>query len=294
MLVGDQHPAMAGDRHIDRNQAVRRPAERRTPVDVGDQLRLGHVADVEDDAAAVPVADIQAIAAPDRMVAAVVLRLPAGCLAAGGPLSFHPPAADLFRPGRILQVEDHDDGADIALLLRGDVGVAAIEGETVHTRSGALPMADVARSARSADVEDAEADEIVGRLVALRPLAVDHHDVIRHPHLVGMQPRRNVDRGDDPWLRRIRYVQHRRPVRRLHVPDIGVVAVQDDLAAAGDIDPGDLANPGTLTHGVFPFRTLDGRTRQPAPRTGSCSSSRPLPGRGVSNFMVCSTAHNAA
>ena len=31
--------------------------------------------------------------------------------------------------------------------------------------------------------------------------------------------------------------------------------------------------------------------RQPA---GSCSSSRPLPGRGVSNFMVCSTAHNAA
>ena len=43
-------------------------------------------------------------------------------------------------------------------------------------------------------------------------------------------------------------------MRRLHVPDIGVVAVEDDLAAAGDIDPGDLANAGTLTHGVFPFR----------------------------------------
>src|SRR5258708_3106719 len=85
MLVCDQHPAMAGDRHIDRNQAVRGPAERRTPVEAGDQLRLRHVADVEDDAAAVPVADIQAIAAPDRMVAAVVLRLPAGCLAARGP-----------------------------------------------------------------------------------------------------------------------------------------------------------------------------------------------------------------
>ena len=42
-------------------------------------------------------------------------------------------------------------------------------------------------------------------------------------------------------------------MRRLHVPDIGVVAVQDDLAAAGDIDPGDLANAGTLTHGVSPL-----------------------------------------
>src|SRR6478736_479561 len=94
---------------------------------------------------------------PDRMVAAVVLRLPTRCLSAGGPLPFHPPAADLFRPGRVLQVEDHDDGADIALLLRGDIGVAAIEGETVDTRSGALPMADVTRVARPADVEDAQA-----------------------------------------------------------------------------------------------------------------------------------------
>ena len=73
--------------------------------------------------------------------------------------------------------------------------------------------------------------------------------------------------------------------------DIGVVAVEHDLAAAGDIDPGDLANAGTVTHVVFPLQILDGRTRQPA---GSCSSSRPLPGRGMSNFMVCSTAHNAA
>src|SRR3954465_15721373 len=172
MLIRDQHPAMAGDRHIDRNQAVRGPAERWTPVEVSDQLRLGHVADVEDDAAAVPVADIQPIAAPDRMVAAVVLRLPAGCLAAGRPLPFHPPAADLLRLCRVPEVEDHDDGADIALLLCGDVGVAAVEGETVHARPGALPMADVARPVRPADVEDAQADEIVRRLGAPRPLAV--------------------------------------------------------------------------------------------------------------------------
>src|SRR5216683_100111 len=193
VLVCDEHPAMAGDRHIDRNQAVRRPAERRAPVEAGDQLRLRHVADVEYDAATVPVADIKAIASPDRVVAAMVLRLPAGRFAPGDPLPLHPPTTDLLGPGRILQVEDHDDGADVALLLRGNVGVAAIEGETVHTHSGALPMADVARIARSADVEDAQPDEITGRLVAPRTLAVHHHDVIRHAYLVGMQPRRNVD-----------------------------------------------------------------------------------------------------
>ena len=111
-------------------------------------------------------------------------------------------------------------------------------------------MADVARIARLADVEDAQADEITSRLVAPRTFAVHHHDVIRHPHLVGMQPRRNVDRRDDLWMRRICHVDDRGSVRRLHMPDIGGVAVKDDLAAAGDIEPGDLANAGTLTHGA--------------------------------------------
>src|SRR6266481_6456143 len=55
---------------------------------------------------------------------------------------------------------------------------------------------------------------------------------------------------------RITHVQDRSPVRRLHVPDIGIVAVQDDLTAAGDIDPRNLANAGTLTHRALLFRIL--------------------------------------
>src|SRR5580698_796348 len=102
MLIRHQHPAMTGDRHIDRHQAVRGPAERRAPVEAGDQPRLGHVADVEDDAAAVPVADIQPIATPDRMVAAMVPPLPTRRFTTGGPLPFHPPPADLLRSGPIL------------------------------------------------------------------------------------------------------------------------------------------------------------------------------------------------
>ena len=40
-------------------------------------------------------------------------------------------------------------------------------------------------------------------------------------------------------------VKDRSPVRPPHVPDIGAVSIQDDLAAAGDIDSGNLANAAT-------------------------------------------------
>src|SRR5262245_26259859 len=78
-----------------------------------------------------------------------------------------------------------------------------------------------------------------------------------------MQPRRNVDRRDDLRMRRIAHVQDGGPVRRLHVSDIGVIAVQDDLAATGDIDPGNLANAGTMTHGALPFSRSDGVQTSP-------------------------------
>src|ERR1700722_800828 len=66
-----------------------------------------------------------------------------------------------------------------------------------------------------------------------------------------MQPWRDVDRRDDPGVRGIGYIENRGSVRRGHVPDIGVVPVHNDLAAAGDIDPGYLANAGTLSHPAF-------------------------------------------
>jgi len=70
----------------------------------------------EDDADTVPVADIQAIAAPDRMVAAVVLRFQLGVFDASGNV-LPSTASDLFGPVGSFR-RDRDDGADIARLLR--------------------------------------------------------------------------------------------------------------------------------------------------------------------------------
>jgi hypothetical protein len=37
-------------------------------------------------------------------------------------------------------------------------------------------------------------------------------------------------------------------MRRIHMPDIGVVAVQNDLTAPSDIEPCDFPDSGTLAH----------------------------------------------
>src|SRR5580698_796322 len=101
-----------------------RTGEWRTPVERGDEARLRHVGDIEDDKAAVPIADVEPVALAQRMMAAVRRALPARLLAAGGPLSGHPPAADLARMRGIAEVEDHDDVAAIALHRGRDVSVA--------------------------------------------------------------------------------------------------------------------------------------------------------------------------
>ena len=93
-----------------------------------DQLRLRHVGDVEDEEAVVPVADIEAVAEAQRMVAARRYPVAPGVLlAARLPLAGDPPAPDLLRLRRIGEIEDHHDVADIALGGRRDVGVAAVE-----------------------------------------------------------------------------------------------------------------------------------------------------------------------
>src|SRR5207248_9537378 len=134
---------------------VRRGAERRTPVETGDEARLAHVLDVEDHEAAVPVRDVEPIAEADRMMAAVGAAFPRRRLAAGDPLAGHPPAPDLSRPRRIRQVENADDVAAIALEIGREIRVAAVEREAMD--AVALPERDLARPVRTGDIEAAEA-----------------------------------------------------------------------------------------------------------------------------------------
>ena len=155
VLVGDQHDAAAVERERQRQRGVGRRDVGRAPVEPGDEARLAHVLDVEDHEAAVPVAHVEPVARADRVVAAVVAPRPGRRLPASGPLPRHPPAPDLLRPRRIVQIEDHHDVADVAVHLGGDVGVAPVEGEAVHARAAALPERDLARPARVGDVVDA-------------------------------------------------------------------------------------------------------------------------------------------
>src|ERR1700730_2915370 len=133
ILVGDQHDAPSAHRKWYRQCRMRRPRKGRAPVQPGDELRLRHVVDAEDNEPAVPVTGVQTIADPYRMMAAMGRALPARLLAPGTPLPRHPPAANFLRLGRVIKVDDSNDVTKIAVEFGRAIDVAAIEGETVHT-----------------------------------------------------------------------------------------------------------------------------------------------------------------
>ena len=91
-----------------------------------------------------PVARIKSIAETQRMMAAW-FSFPGGVdvLAARCPLPRHPPAPDLFRTFGILQIENHDDIADIAFDGRRNIGVSSVKIEPVDTLAGGFPIADM-------------------------------------------------------------------------------------------------------------------------------------------------------
>src|SRR5204863_9856594 len=106
------------------------------PVEAGDEFRPAQILDVENDEPAVPIAHIESIALAHGMMAAMRRAFPARRLAAGRPLPRHPPLANELGARRILEVDDADDVAEIAVHFRRAVDVAAIEGEAMHPAAG--------------------------------------------------------------------------------------------------------------------------------------------------------------
>jgi hypothetical protein len=262
VLVGHEQdpPALQGERH--RQRGVRGRDERRTPVQAGDVARLGHVLDVEDDEAAVPVAHVEAVALTDRVVTAVQPALPRRRLPAGRPLPRHPPPPDFLGPRGIGQVEDHDDVALVAPHLRRDVGVAAVEREAVHAEPAASPEGDLARASGRRDVVNAKPAGAGAGLSAV-PLAVHEHQAVDRAHLVRVRPRRHLQRGQLTRRRGIADVDQRRAVGRLHVGDARNPAVDHHLTAAGAVEPRDLsyalrARAVAAAHGSSDLEALRG------------------------------------
>src|SRR5712671_5152763 len=116
------------------------------------------------------------------MVTAVRRPFPAWRLAAGSPLPGHPPAPDLLRARRVLQIEDTHDIAEIAFERRRAVEITSVEIVAMHPGAGGFPARDLARLGRVADVVHAEAAAPTARRLA-GSFVIDHHDAVRHPHL---------------------------------------------------------------------------------------------------------------
>ena len=66
---------------------------------------------------------------------------------------------------------------------------------------------------------------------------IGDHQIANDAHLMGMRPLRRRDLGNHLWRGRVRHVDDRCAVRRCHVTDVGIVALYDDLTAAGNVEP---------------------------------------------------------
>ena len=208
----------------------------RAPVEAADPPRAGHIGYVEDDEAAVPIAGVQPVAEPKRMVAAVPDALPRRGFAARGPLSGHPPPRHLLGPGRVLHVQDHHDVADVALHLRREIGVFAVEIEAVNAGARGPVEADLAGTGLVGHVVDLESALKAVLRHAGVAFVVHQHDVAVDPDLVRMGPVGDLDVRDHLEVPGVGNVHDGRAVGRFQVSDVGVVPLHHDLPAARNVD----------------------------------------------------------
>ena len=214
------------------------------------QAGIGRVGDVENMEAVEPIAHVKPVTQAQRMVAAQrrVHRVAGVGFAAGLPLTRRGPAADLFRPGRIGEVEDHDDVAHIALDGRRDIGVAAVEIVAVDAVAGGRPLGDKTGPGRVGHIVDRQATVKFGLAVASLVFVIDDHQAIGDPHLVGMPALGDLDFGHHPGMGRVGHVDHGGAVGMAHVADVQRRAVDPDLTTAGAIQMGDLSRIDSLGH----------------------------------------------
>ncbi len=138
-----------------------------------------------------------------------------------------PDIGELARRGLVGDVPDAEAARLVAprlrLLQHRDVGRLDAQ------RAGDLPV----RAPLGPERGDAGA---LPHEVAPVLLHVGDHQVARDAHLVGVRvPVGRRDLGHDLRRGRVAHVDDRRAVGRLHVPDIGVAVLHDDLPAAGNV-----------------------------------------------------------
>src|SRR5215471_13482919 len=238
VLVGNQHHAAAAQRERHRQRGMGGPGKRRRPVEAGNEFRPAQIRDVENHKPAMPITDVEPIAVADGVMAAMRRTLPRRRFAAGRPLPGHPPLAHELGARRILEVDDADDVAEIAVHFRRAVDVTAIEGEAMHPAAG--EARDALRIGRTADVVDLEPAAKVRVLAADRKdFAIDEHHAVFDPHLVRERALGNGDLRELARFGGIADVDDAGAVRRRDVADICDPLAHDHLPAAITIEVAD-------------------------------------------------------
>src|SRR5262249_28770888 len=115
------------------------------PAKAADKLGAPNVGYVEDHNPSMPIAHVEPVSLPHRMMAPVRIALPGRLLPAGGPLSGHPPSSNFLRPCWIFEVDDHHDVADITFKSRREISVPAIECKSVDAFAGGFEKGNLSR-----------------------------------------------------------------------------------------------------------------------------------------------------
>jgi len=153
------------------------------------------------------------------MVCSVVVSLPIGSLPSGRPLTWLPPASNLFDLGRIGQVIDDGDGANVAFQLGRDVSVARIEVEAMHADAAGLDKGDLLWIRWRRDIQDSKT-----RMHRLRSspaaLIVHYQQMVSDPGLVRMGVGGHLELREDPGCLWIGDIHDGSTDRWFHVPHV--------------------------------------------------------------------------
>ena len=169
------------------------------------------------------------------MVTPMRRLFPAWFLAAGSPLTRHPPTSDFLGARRIFEIDDRNDVPEIALHFRRAVNITSVEREPVH--AARAPGCDMARRRWLGDIENLEAALEIWILSAdWKNFAIDQHDAVVDANLVRKGAVRDFDLGKLARFCRIADVDKRGAVRRKNMPYIGDSIPHDDLPTAGTVE----------------------------------------------------------
>src|SRR5262245_48533723 len=118
-----------------------------------------------------------------------------------------------------------------------DVGVPAVEGETMHAPVG-LKKGDLFRLITSGNIVNFKSRRLL--FFAALSFPVDQHDIAAHSHLVRMHALRDFNLSDYLWMLGIFHIEDGCAMGWVHVADEGVAVLDYDLPAACNIRASDL------------------------------------------------------